>query len=154
MPAPIQNVVVAGVLALGLGACSSGHPTAAPSESTTPTAPTTAAPTTSRPAPQTTVYHPSAPQSSADAAASLLVADWSQGNRAAAANVGTPAAVSALFAVAYPGGALALDRGCGDTPEVCTYGPNGGANPNDAIYEIFVSQTSGGWYVTSVTVET
>jgi hypothetical protein len=67
--------------------------------------------------------------------------------------VATPAAVSALLALPYPGPALTLDRGCGQQPIVCTIGPNGGANPNDAIYQFTMAQAPSGWYVASVTVE-
>ena len=99
----------------------------------------------------TTVSIPAALQPNADAAATALVSSWSTGNRAAALSVATPAAVDALFAVPYPSG-QAQDRGCSTAflPIVCTFGPPGGANPNDPIYEIYVSQTPGGWYVSSV----
>ena len=107
-----------------------------------------------RPATTTTLALPTAPQPSADAAASGLVSNWSTGNRAAALTVATPAAVGRLFAVPYTAG-LANDRGCSTafTPIVCTFGPPGGASPNDPIYEIVVSQASGGWYVSSVKIE-
>jgi hypothetical protein len=38
-------------------------------------------------------------------------------------------------------------------PIVCTYGPPGGASPTDPIYQVMVSQTDGGWYVSSVKKE-
>jgi hypothetical protein len=91
---------------------------------------------------------------SADAAASALVSSWSTGNRAAALTVATPTAVATLFAAPYTSG-LAIARGCSTefSPIVCTYGPPGGASPSDAIYQILVSQTAGGWYVSSVRVQ-
>lgn len=141
----------------GLSACSSSSSPSAASKpaatSTTVAATTTTAPPTTVGPTTTTVYVPSAPQPSAYNAAADLVADWASGNRAAAAAVATPAAVATLFAAAYPGPALALDRGCGDVPLVCTYGPNGGANPNDAIYQLYASEGPGGWYITSVLIE-
>jgi len=38
------------------------------------------------------------------------------------------------------------------SPIVCTYGPPGGAAPTDPIYEIYVTQAPGGWYVSSAKV--
>jgi hypothetical protein len=60
--------------------------------------------------------------------------------------------VAALFAVSYPGAGLALSRGCstGFPPIVCTYGPPGGADPTDQVFEISAAQDAAGWYVTSV----
>ena len=102
----------------------------------------------------TAVALPVAPQSSADAAASALVSKWATGDRAAALTVATPAAVATLFAAPYTAG-LAIDRGCSTsfTPIVCTFGPPGGASPNDPIYEILAVQAPGGWYVSSVKIE-
>ncbi len=116
-----------------------------------------AAPTTTSSAPRTTpttVALPTKLQPGADAAASALVSSWSTGNRAAALTVATPAAAAALFRVPYASG-LAVDRGCSTsfTPIVCTFGPPGGASPNDLIYEIDVTQAAGGWYVSSVKIE-
>lgn len=141
-----------------LAGCSSSKPSSQPSPVSPPTVTTAAVPTTSSttvPASTTTtVYAPTAPQTSADAAGAALVNFWSEGNRAAAATVAAPPAVTSLFAVPYPGSALTIPRGCGDVPTVCTYGPNGGADPNDAIYELYVTQVAGGgWYVSSVIVE-
>jgi hypothetical protein len=81
------------------------------------------------------------------------VSDWSTGNRLAALAIGTPSAVASLFAIPYPRG-LAISRGCSTAfpPIVCTYGPPGGAPPTDPIYEIYASQTPGGWYVSSAKV--
>jgi hypothetical protein len=84
-----------------------------------------------------------------------LVYAWSSGNRALADAVASPAAVSALFAAPYPGPGLAISRGCSVAfpPLVCTYGPPGGASPEDSIDQLYVSQTSKGWYVGSVSVQ-
>jgi hypothetical protein len=102
----------------------------------------------------TTIPLPSAPQPSADAAADALVADWARGNRIGALTVATPAAVSTLFAIAYPAGD-ATDRGCSTTfpPATCTIGPPGGANPNLPIYSFTMATEPGGWYVSGVQVE-
>ena len=101
----------------------------------------------------TTTGLPHALQTSPDAAASDLVTAWSNNNRLAALSVATPDAVATLFAIPYPQG-LAISRGCSTAfpPIVCTYGPPGGANPADPIYEIYVSQADGGWYVSSTKV--
>lgn len=136
--------LLAGAAAL-LAACSSSSTGSAAAGHSTPTTATTA-----RPAPTTTAV-PSAPQSSADAAADALVDAWSNGDRAQALTVATPAAVATLFALPYQSG-LAIDRGCSDgpPPTTCTFGPPGGADPNDPIYSLQVTQSaSGGWYVIS-----
>jgi hypothetical protein len=101
----------------------------------------------------TTVAVPTALKPGADEAANALISSWATANRATALTVATPAAVTALFAVPYANG-LALDRGCSTSfsPIVCTFGPPGGASPNDPIYQIFVSQVLGGWYVSSVKI--
>ena len=100
-----------------------------------------------------TVPLPSAPKSDPDSAASALVESWASGNRSQALTVATPEAVATLFSVPYPSGD-ALDRGCSTefVPIVCTFGPPGGGDPNAPIYQVYVSQTSGGWYVSSVKV--
>jgi len=102
----------------------------------------------------TTMALPTALQPGAEAAATTLVSNWAAGNRTAALTVATQAAVTTLFAVPYASG-QALDRGCSTSfiPIVCTFGPPGGASPTDPIYEIDVSQTAGGWYVSSVKIE-
>jgi len=102
----------------------------------------------------TTMALPTALQPGAEAAATTLVSNWAAGNRTAALTVATQAAVTTLFAVPYASG-QALDRGCSTsfTPIVCTFGPPGGASPTDPIYEIDVSQTAGGWYVSSVKID-
>jgi len=68
--------------------------------------------------------------------------------------VATEAAVAELFSARYPGGGLAIPRGCSVAfpPIVCTYGPPGGGNSSDALYEVYVSHTAKGWYVSSVMI--
>jgi len=122
--------------------------TDAPSSSSPP-----APPTTTTVVPSTTSTLPVAPQPTAEDAADALVAAWASGDRAQALTVATPAAVDALFAVAYPKG-LAIARGCSTAfpPIVCTYGPPGGGPTTAAIYQLSVSQGPGGWYVGTVEV--
>jgi hypothetical protein len=156
-----------GLLGLGVALSGCGHrgPSSAPSTTsaaqpttstgppaTSPPAPTTTAPPAT--APPTTVWRPAAPQASPEAAAAALVGAWEVGNRTTAATVATPEAVTTLFAVPYPGAGLAIPRGCSAAfpPIVCTYGPPGGASPNDAIYELKVSPILRGWYVSSVQI--
>jgi hypothetical protein len=142
-------------LAVLLAACGSSHPAAsvttppATHPSPAPTTPRTVPPST---APPTTRWAPTAAQASPDAAAAQLVAAWATGNRAMAETVASPGAVAALFAVPYPGAGLAIPRGCsaGFPPIVCTYGPPGGADPTDPVFEISLAQDSAGWYVSSV----
>src|SRR5271156_4635473 len=142
----ICAVLVAMTCALLLAACSS-----APTGSKGPTRSTRTKishPTTTAPTTTTTVPTPTAPQPSADQATNDLVSDWASGNMAAALTVATPSAVSSLFAIPYPGSGLAIDRGCATTfaPVTCTYGPPGGANPNDAIYSFTLQSAANGWY--------
>ena len=102
----------------------------------------------------TTVGLPVSLKPSAEDAATALVSSWAAGDRQAALSAATPAAVTALFSAAYTNG-LAEDRGCTTSfsPIVCTFGPPGGANPNDPIYQIEVTQALGGWYVSSIRIE-
>jgi hypothetical protein len=142
------------LLAVGTAACGSSHGHQAAAPASTRTVPSTTAPVAPSTSPTTAAWRPASPQSSAAAAAALLVSDWAGANRAAAAAIAPPAAVSALFAAPYPGPADALSRGCGQTdPEVCTYGPNGGAPSSLPIYNIAVVQGAGGWWVSTVEVE-
>lgn len=106
------------------------------------------------PSPPTTAWVASAPQPSPDLAAAQLVGAWAAGQRSTAAAVASPAAVAELFAVAYPGQALTISRGCSSEflPIVCTYGPAGGASASDAVFELYASPTPGGWYVSSVRI--
>lgn len=102
----------------------------------------------------TTTPLPTALQPGAEAAATTLISNWATQNRAGALSVATPAAVTTLFAAHYAAG-LAEDRGCSTSfvPIVCTFGPPGGASPSDPIYQVYVSQAPGGWYVSSVKLE-
>jgi hypothetical protein len=102
----------------------------------------------------TTIAIPAALQASAEAAAGDLISSWASGNRPEALSVATSRAVATLFAVPYPSG-MAIDRGCSSAfpPIVCTYGPPGGGPSNVPIFQIYVSQTAGGWYVSSAVVE-
>lgn len=146
----LWGAVAAAALTTG---CHTGRGSAAPTTNTTP-ATTLTPPTTARRPPPTTVWRPTAPTATPDDAASQLVQTWSVGDRHGASAVAAPAAVAVLFAHAYPGSGLAIPRGCSDsfTPIVCTYGPPGGASPNDDIFELSVSHTATGWYVSSVQV--
>jgi hypothetical protein len=160
-PLRVRSALAALGLGFGLGVtlAGCGHrgpatvpSTAGPATTVGPaTAPTTAPPVT---APPTTSWRPSAPQASPDAAAAALVDAWARADRATASSVATPEAVASLFAVPYPGPGLAIDRGCSTAfpPVVCTFGPPGGASPSDGIYQLTVSQTPAGWYVSSVQV--
>jgi hypothetical protein len=135
-----------GLLALLATACVN-HPDPDPSTIATTTS---APPTTST----TTTTLPAALQPTAPAAAAALVAAWAARNTLQALTVATVKSVEALFAAHYSPG-LAIDRGCSTAfpPLVCTYGPPGGAPPTDPIYEIYVSTTPGGWYVSSVQID-
>jgi hypothetical protein len=98
---------------------------------------------------------PPDPQPSADGAATALIHAWAADDQADALTVATPEAVTALFAVAYPAGA-AIDRGCSNPaflPVVCSWGPPGGGNSNDALFQLSVSQAGANWYVSSVDIE-
>jgi hypothetical protein len=139
----LATAVVLGAAAAACGTSGTSGPKATPTTTTKP------APTT------TTTGVPGAPQPSANDAASALVSDWASGNRASALSVATPQAVATLFAVPYPSG-LAVDRGCssGFVPVTCTFGAPGGGPPTASIFQLSVSQTSGGaWYVSSVRIE-
>jgi hypothetical protein len=151
-PLKIAYAVVLGLLALSVAGvvlvhvAHRGSPTVTQAASVTTT--TTTVVTT------TTTVLPTALSSSAQAAATALVSSWSVNNRTVALTVATPASVNVLFGVPYTSG-QAIARGCSTsfTPIVCTYGPPGGASPSDPIYQIRVSQTNGGWYVSSVKKE-
>ncbi len=119
---------------------------------TTPTTSTGPPPTTSRPmSVPTTAYSPVALQASPDAAAAALIDAWATGNRPEAVSVATPAARQALFAGPYPAGQIEA-RGCtaaSTSPGTCTYADLA----TGTLYEIGVLHLAGGWYVSSVTVE-
>jgi hypothetical protein len=110
--------------------------------------------TSSTDLPTTTLTPPSSPQPTAAVAAADLISSWASDNRAEALTVATTSAVADLFAAHYSAG-LVIDRGCSDAfqPIVCTYGPPGGSAPTDQIYEIYVTQSARGWYVSSVAVD-
>ena len=157
-------MVFASALGVTAAACGTSQASAPPTQPTTtaaPTTTTTAAPTTTTtattlPAPTTTApVVPPAPQPSAEIAANALVGYWATGNRATALRVATPDAVATLFAVPYPPG-LAINGGCTSAfpPLICTYGPPGGGPTNAAIYQVYVTQTPAGWYVSKVQIET
>jgi hypothetical protein len=141
---------VFGISALGLALVHLHHAGEAPARSAQRATTTT----NSVPRTTTTVALPSAPKPGAEAAATALISSWATQNRAAALTVATQAAVTTLFAAQY-GSGLAEDRGCSTSfvPIVCTFGPPGGASPADPIYQLYVSQAPGGWYVSSVKLE-
>jgi hypothetical protein len=150
-------LAVAVALGVAVAGCGSSH-----SPGAVVTLPTTAAPTTisspttrtvPRTPPTTTAWTASAPRPTPDAAAAALVSEWAAANKPLALTVASPPAVSTLFAVPYPAGA-AISRGCSDAfpPLVCTYGPPGGASAADALFELYVSQSPAGWYVSSVLI--
>jgi hypothetical protein len=158
-PLKIAYAIVLGVLAfsvLGLVYVHLLHHSG-DGQSTRAAAPTTTSvhvTTTSVHVTTTTAALPTTLSPSAEAAATALVSSWSTNNRSAALTVATPTAVGTLFSAPYASG-LAIARGCSTafSPIVCTFGPPGGASPNDPIYQILVSQTKGGWYVSSVKIE-
>jgi hypothetical protein len=153
-PRKIAYIVVCTVLALSVLGLAYVHLRPTDSGHSAHSAASTTTSSSARTTTTTTVVLPTALQAGAEAAATALVSSWSTGNKAAALTVATPTAVADLFAAPYTSG-LAIDRGCSTTfmPIVCTFGPSGGASPTDPIYEIDVSKTTGGWYVSSVKIE-
>ena len=76
---------------------------------------------------------------------------WSNGDRASAASVAAPAAVQKLFSITYPAGWLQF-RGCtasSTDPGTCTYRDT----ETNAIYEVTVTRSAAGWYVSAVIPE-
>ena len=137
----------------GPAATSTGPPTGPAVPSPTPSTTPPAASTTSTPvtAPPTTVYTPTAPADSPDGAAAALVEAWARANPTQAAATASPAARQALFAGPYPAGQIEA-RGCtaaSTSPGTCTYADLA----TGTLYEIGVLHLAGGWYVSSVTVE-
>jgi hypothetical protein len=135
-----------------LAACSSSPQNT--SSSTTPSSTTTTH--AALPPPTTAPPTPVAPQPTADTAANALINFWASGDKADALRVATTTAVNSLFASPFPGGDLAIDRGCstGASPVTCTFGPPGGADPNDAIYSMSVTELPNGyWYVSAAQQE-
>ena len=149
----IAYTVVLGILAVSLLGLAYVHLLHHPDNRHAPqvASPTT---TTSVAVTTTSAALPTSLRPTAEAAAAALVSSWSTNNRLGALAVATPTAASTLFSVPYASG-LAIERGCSTSfsPIVCTYGPPGGASPTDRIYQLMVSQASGGWYVSSVKVE-
>ena len=148
----ISYLVVFGVLAvsaLGLAYVHLRHHAGSPTKSAEGATTTTSVRSTT-----TTTSLPNAPKPGAEAAATALISSWATQNRAEALTVATPAAVTTLFAAPYTDG-LAEDRGCSTSfmPIVCTFGPPGGASPSDPIYQVYVAESPGGWYVSSVKLE-
>jgi hypothetical protein len=153
-PAKVAYIVVliamaaSGVALIAIHLGGHGHPpaTAATTTTTKPVTATSGGPTT-------TAALPSALQPSAVVAASRFIGSWAAGNQAQASTVATAAAVSTLFAGRYSAG-LVISRGCSDAfTIVCTYGPPGGADPTDPVYQIHVVQAPAGWYVASVVID-
>ena len=151
--------LAAGLATAAVGCGHSASPSSVVTLPPSSTAPATTTPaTTARTTPRTVRSAPTtalvvaAPQPSPDLAAAQLVGAWAAGNRARAASVAAPQAVATLFAVPYPGSSMTISRGCSSefAPIVCTYGPPGGASPADPVFEIYASQTAGGWYVSAV----
>lgn len=147
---PLTGLALVSGCLLALPACSSGRGSSSP----VVTAPATTAPVTTPAttvAPPTTVYAPTAPQATPDGAAARLVSAWSSGDRAEAASVAAPAAVTALLAVPYPTGSV-QSRGCTDAttdPGTCTYRNTS----TETLYQFTVTRAAGGWYVSAVTPE-
>jgi hypothetical protein len=153
-PGPLIGLAV---VSCAVAACSSAPSSSNTSASSAPSTSTSAVAPTTTQAPLTTTTTaaavPSSPRPNADQAANVLVSDWAAGDKTGAMTVATPQAVSTLFALPYPNG-LAIDRGCstGGSTVTCTFGPPGGANPNDPIYSLSVTQAPAGWYVQSAQV--
>jgi hypothetical protein len=155
-PAKVVYVVVVTAMAVSALALAVVHLTAhsTPTRRLASTTATSASATTpSSEAPTTTIPPPAALKPTAPVAASDFISSWAAGNQSAALSVATAPAVATLFAGHYTPG-LVIDRGCSVAfaPIVCTYGPPGGAAPTDPIYEIYVSQAPGGWYVSSAKI--
>jgi hypothetical protein len=161
MPTLVARVVPLGfaLLATGAAACSGSHSGASSTHGagtangpgSAPAASTTTAPSTTAP-PTTAAYQPTSPQPSPDDAASQLVQDWGNGDRAGAAAVAAPTAVTSLFAVPYPGSSLDF-RGCSGTfsPAVCSY--RDGSSFDSPLIQLTTTQLPAGWYVSSAMVE-
>lgn len=122
--------------------------------STTPT-PQTLAPPDTAATPTTTAtvsVVPSSPASSSEDAAVALTSAWGSGDRARAAQVATPAAVTTLFALPYPRGNLQFRSCSNGSPSTCTY--RNTASSAGEIYDLVVVQVAKGWYVMAVQHET
>lgn len=135
---------------------SAGGSTTDPTTTTTTTLPaTTTTSSSTTTSTTTTTTLPVDMQPTAEGAASAFLDGWVAGSRSDSGKVATAAAVDELFAAPYQGQPL-VPRGCNSAafpPVVCSYGPTGGSNPTDKLYEITVASHHGGWYVTAVLVE-
>ena len=132
--------------ALALSACSSGS-----SRAVATTVVTAAATTTTTTAPTTTIYQPTAPQPTQDAAGGHLIAAWKAGDRAAALADATPAAVNAVFAQPYPAGGLQA-RGCSNAvagPSFCVYRVLANGN----LVSLSAVAVTGGWSISAAQIE-
>jgi hypothetical protein len=146
----LTAMVVSGVVLAVTHLKGHGHRPPVAASATT----STTATTTSTVPPTTTLVLPAALKPTAAVAAADLISSWAADNRAEALSVATAAAVSSLFAGHYTSG-LVIDRGCSVafSPIVCSYGPPGGYAPTDPLYELYVVQAPGGWYVSSATID-
>ncbi len=152
----VAVILVIGIVVSNGDGTSNGSSNVASNTGTVATTTTTvSAPATTQVAPTTTTtLVPVAPQPTADGAGNALINAWAKGNQPQALSVATTQAVSTLFANTYMSGA-ATDRGCstGSPPVTCTFGPPGGASPNDPIFSLTVAQVpSGKWYISAVQV--
>jgi hypothetical protein len=141
-------LLTAAVLALGGCGSSSRPPATVPTTVTSSTVATTTTTTTTT-VPATTLYQPSAPQPSREAAANHLVAAWRAGDRAAAATGAAPAAVSTVFAHPFPQSGAQF-RQCSQAvagPSFCDYRIDNG------LLDLSVVAVNGGWSVDAATVD-
>jgi hypothetical protein len=82
----------------------------------------------------------------------LFIDDWKRHDQAAAALVGVPSAVAALFATPYTNQPV-ISRGCSMefVPRTCSWGPSGGGA--GALFQIDTSPDGTNWYVSGAQVE-
>jgi hypothetical protein len=112
--------------------------------------------TTTLPPATSTTTLPRYPQSNAYTASAAFMGAWERGDRAAAIDVASSAAVATLFAHRYNGEVL-NDRGCsapGPNPVICSWGPYALASPTNPLYEVTLRPEGSGWYVSGVKEET
>jgi hypothetical protein len=150
----LAAMAVSGVALLAVHLSGHHTPNRTAATATTSTGSTTSSSSTE--ASTTSPPLPSALKPTAAVAASSLISSWAAGSQSEAQSVATATAVTTLFSGHYSS-ALVIDRGCSvqispTIPVVCTYGPPGGADPNDPIYQLDVSQAPGGWYVSSAKI--
>lgn len=149
LPRLLSSVLALALSAGLLAACGAG--TGQTPSGTIAPSPTQASTTTAAPATTTTTIPPR-PQPSAAEASNVFMEGWIYGHRSESESVATPAAVATLYAKPY-GGQPLNDRGCRDSfpPVVCTWGPY--ALGHGAIYQVQVTRTASGWYVSGLTIE-